>query len=121
MALSDYLTDDEWDACFYASHGINQAENFGASMHKTIDKLLEKGYVFRGLDAQGNKAQQIPSGNSVKVCIWLGNPYNVNVLEVIKNGRKFIKEHCPELLSETDEDFEQQIKEAEDAQTKKGA
>ena len=112
MALSDYLTDSEWDACFYASMGQHISSNFGDSMHKTIDALLKSGYVFSGLDDSGNKKQQIRgTGNPFKVCIFLGNPHNVDVLEILDSGRRFLKEYLPSLVDETDENWVQQMKE----------
>jgi hypothetical protein len=107
MALSDYLTGDEWDACFYASFGKSMAPNFGDSMRQTIQTLLAKGYEFAGLDENGNKYEQVEDGiNAPKVCIFLGNPYNCNIEEIMNNGRNFLKEHAPELVSEPDEVWE---------------
>lgn len=112
VALSDYLTDGEWDACFYASMGKHADVNFGASMHRSIDVLLKNGYKFEGLDENGSKKQQLPSGNPQKVCIWLGNPYKVDILEVLDNGRKFWKDHFPSLVDESDEEWAKQMEEA---------
>lgn len=116
MALSDYLNDDEWDACFYASMGLHRADNFGASMHKTIDHLLANGYEFSGLDLGGNKREQVPSSNAFKVCMWFGNPHNVDVLAILENGRKFLKVHSPDLVDETDEEWAEQITAAKEDQ-----
>jgi len=113
MALSDYLTGDEWDACFYASFGQHHAKNFGESMHKTIDALLSSGYNFPGLDETGSKLRQVEDGvNAIKVCIFLGNPHKVDVLNILTNGRNFLKEKLPSLVDETDEEWAEQIKEA---------
>lgn len=113
MALSDYLTSDEWDACFYASFGQHASKNFGESMRKTIDALLKIEYVFEGLDSYGNKLQQVENGiNAPKVCIWLGNPYNVNVLNCLTKGRNFLKQYLPSLVDETDEQWEIEIEQA---------
>ena len=117
MALSDYLTSDEWDACFYASLGQNNAANFGDSMHKTIGGLLEAGHIFPGLDAEGGKLEQVECGvNAPKVCIFLGNPHKVDVLQCLDRGRTFLKEHLPSLVDETDDEWEQQMKQARDSQ-----
>lgn len=113
MALGDYLTGNEWDACFYASFGKSAAGNFGDSMHKTIDKLLESGYRFSGLDENGNKLTQVENGiNAPKIMLFMGMPEGIDVLGIIKNGRDFLKEHCPDLVAETDEEFEIAIADA---------
>jgi hypothetical protein len=107
MALSDYLTSKEWDACFYLSFGKHSAPNFGASMHLTVDYFLSKGYRFEGLDEKGERVQQVENGvNAPKVLIFMGNPYNLDVEKVVRSGREFVKERFPELLQETDEEFE---------------
>lgn len=106
MALSDYLTGDEWDACFYRYCEIGMG-NFGNSMHQTIQDLLKTGYKFSGLDEHGNKRCQVENGiNASKVCIFLGNPYGCDISEILANGRKFLKEHAPGLVEISDEDFE---------------
>lgn len=113
MALSDYLTGEEWDACFYASMGQHHSDNFGESMRKTIKALLASGYEFSGLDEFGEKQQQVCGGvNAPKVCIWLGNPHNVDVLECLRNGREFLQRHLPDLVDETDEEWAEQMETA---------
>jgi hypothetical protein len=107
MALSDYLSSDEWDACFYLSVGKHMAANFGESMEKTIKELISRGYIFAGLDEFGNKYRQIPSDNALKVLVLLGNPNNLDVNEIINNGRHFVKIHLPDLINETDEEWEE--------------
>lgn len=118
MALSDYLTGDEWDACFYASMGQCQADNFGESMRKTIQCLLDRGYVFPGLDETGSKLCQVEGGvNAPKICIFLGNPHNVDVLGCLENGRDFLKRVAAELVGETDEEWVAQMEEAREDQS----
>lgn len=105
MALSDYLTSDEWDACLYMMQRGEDA-NFGDAMHRTIQSLLSAGYQFAGLYADGNKKQQIPgTNNGKKLCIFLGNPHNCDVAAILDNGRNFIKKHLPDLVGETDEEW----------------
>lgn len=83
-------------------------------MHKTIDKLLESGYQFTGLDEHGHKKIRVDSGiNAPKILIFLGNPENCDVKEIVKNGREFIKKHCPDLINETDKEFEELMNEIE--------
>lgn len=112
MALSDYLTGDEWDGCFYvmATHG---GDNFGQVMHRTIDELLKAGHEFPGLDENGNKEAQVENGiNAPKVLIFLGNPEGINVEAIVRNGRNFIKKEAPALLKESDEEWEKFLRDA---------
>lgn len=110
MALSDYLTGDEWDACFYAAAGQHRAPSFGESMHRTIEALLSAGYTFSGLDDDGEKRCQVGDGvNAPKVCIWLGNPHGCDLLEILDNGRKFLKANLPSLVDESDELWAEQL------------
>lgn len=111
MALSDYLTGDEWDACFYASLGPHSGANFGESMHKTIDALLAVGHDFPGLDDEGKKFQQVDGGvNAPKVCMFIGNPHGCDPLGILDNGRRFLKEKLPDLVTETDAEWDEQMK-----------
>lgn len=113
MALSDYLTSDEWDACFYAYLGQHTALNFAESMHKTINALLASGYKFSGLNADGTRKQQVENGvNAVKCCMRLGNPYKCDPVKILDNGRNFLKQHLPSLVDETDEEWQRQLDEA---------
>lgn len=112
VALSNYLTDDEWDACFYASMGRSHAPDFGQSVHLTIESLLAVGYRFQGLDEKGQKKDQVPNNNGRKLLIWLGNPDKVDVVEIYTNGRNFLKKHCPDMVDETDEEFEKAMRKA---------
>jgi hypothetical protein len=110
MALSSYLTSDEWDACFYASMGKCAGDNFGDSMHKTIDALLKAGYTFSGLDSKGNRFSPVGDiENAPKMSIFFGK-LEVDILAIYINGRNFLKIHCPELVGETDNEFELTIK-----------
>jgi len=119
MALSDYLTEDEWDACFYRMCGGAGNGNLGDAMHDTINILLEKGHNFPGLDDSGSKLKQIlGTSNPYKVCIFLGNPHDVDVLEVLDNGRRWLKENYPDLVEETDDEWEREMKEVRELQSK---
>ena len=65
---------------------------------------------FPGLDKDGNKKQQVCNGvNAPKICIWLGNPYKVDMLDCLENGRRFLKEKLPSLVDETDEEWAAQM------------
>lgn len=105
MAFSSYLTDDKWDACFYASFGASAAPDLSTSMHRTVDLLLARGYRFRGLDERGNRMTSVTSNNGKKLCLWLGNPYKVDAVGLMNSGRSFLKKHAPDLLGETDEEW----------------
>ena len=99
MALSDYLTGDEWDACYYVAMVAHKGENFGDAMHQTITALLKNGYRFSGLDEYGMKMEQVEGGvNAPKILLFLGNPNKIDPLPILDNGRRFLKLHCPELV-----------------------
>ena len=116
MALSDYLTSDEWDACYYVHYGRmgEGVVSLADSMHKTIDKLLEKGYKFSGLDEKGQKLQQVENGINAEKLVgaMMGTMQLSEAIEIFGKGRAFLKEHCPEMVDETDEEWEAQKKEA---------
>ena len=104
MALSDYLTNDEWDACYYVAMIAHRGENFGDSMQQTITALLKNGYRFTGLDEYGMKLEQVEDGiNAPKILIFLGNPNKIDTLPLLENGRRFLKLFAPALLAEPDE------------------
>lgn len=115
MALSDYLTGPEWDACFFRFAFDNpEGKDLGSSMRETINFLLEEGYEFSGLDSSGNKITQVENGiNAPKVCIFLGNPYNCNITEIFNSGREFLKEYLPEKNIFSDEEWEKMVEEAD--------
>jgi len=80
----------------------------------TINALLAKGYVFSGLDEKGNKKQQVCNGiNAPKILIFLGNPDNIDVSVILNNGREFVKKNIPEVLGETDQEWEAMLKGAD--------
>ena len=112
--MSDYLTGSEWDACYYASLGQHACGNFGESMHKTIDALLESGYVFTGLDDTGNKRVQVCNGvNAPKLMtLFFGKQDGVDILDVLDSGRRFLKQYLPALVDETDDEWSEQLQKA---------
>jgi len=115
MALSDYLTNDEWDGMFYVFVGPgNEYGDLGACMHTIIEKLLSKGYEFQGLDGEGHKKEMLGGHNAPKVAYLFsrvfGTPFekdSVDPGKMLLNGRAFIKEHLPELLTESDESWQE--------------
>lgn len=112
--FSAYLTDAEWDACFYARYtALGEDKDFGAVMHALVEKLLAKGYVFGGLDPQGVGVTEIPSTNMGKLTRLLtGEITNSEVMEILGRGRVFLKEHFAELLlapGHTDADWDAQL------------
>lgn len=117
MGFGDYLTDEEWDGCFYAQNLASCAgPSFGDVMHNFMDKLMAKGYRPVGLGPGGEKIEQQPSGNAQKfVNMAFGRLTKTDVLELIESGRAFIKKNIPELLEEpghSDAEFASQIGEA---------
>lgn len=111
MAISDYLTGSEWDACFYVhitDSYKGRSKNLGDSMEKTINILLKSGYKFQGLDEKGEKKCQVENGiNAPKLSLWFGNPDGITITTLLDNGRNFLKQHYPELVGETDEEWKE--------------
>lgn len=112
MALSDYLTGDEWDACFYRNLlSEDISPSFGHSMKETIQELLKRGHKFPGLNNDGSKKQQVEDGvNAPKIGIFFGNSEGLNVRAILRNGRNFLKENYTDMVLETDEEFEDLLK-----------
>lgn len=112
MAFSDYLTDDEWDAGFYVY--CKGGRNLSDALHFTADSLIATGYRCPGLTESGGKNHQIKSNNPYKLvmAMGLGNEYGVDPLEILDNGRTFLKAHLPDLVDETDEEWTSQMEEA---------
>jgi hypothetical protein len=52
--------------------------------------------------------------NAPKILIFLGNPEGVDVRAIALNGREYVKEHCPDLLGETDEEWTEMVKQADE-------
>ncbi len=118
--LSNYLTDDEWDALLYLVYGPLGEEhegNLGQTMDAGIQEMLELGYVFEHLDEAGEpdiEKGESDSINWMKVQIFTGNPHHLDPLEHAAGGRAFIKQNTPELLHDTDDEFEEGIATARD-------
>lgn len=105
MALSDYLTSDEWDGCFYYYAGLGELD-FGASIKELIPKLIAKGYRFTGFDKDGNKFAKIHNtGNAEKLVTAMFDNGKADLRKALISGREFIKKHAPELLTETDAEW----------------
>jgi hypothetical protein len=112
MAISDYLTEAEWDGCYYVfSH--QSRGSFNDVIHQVVPALYEKGYQVQGLTADCTKIQTVTGNNTLKLKAAMGNETKVYLEPVIINGRNFIKQHLPELIKETDEQWEAWIKETE--------
>lgn len=106
MALSDYLTDDEWDACFYYfMYPTKGFTDLGQAMRQVIENLLTEGYQFEGLDETGNKKRQLPSGNPSKIMMFFDGAKPDQIIKLMSNGREFLKKNAPKLLLETDEEW----------------
>lgn len=115
MALSDYLTGEEWDACFYLHIHDNLRRqkttepmmSLGDHMHYLIAELLRRGYKFSGLDENGNKKQQVCDGiNAAKFSgLFFGEWQPEPIRQIMESGRNFMKQHCAELVFESDEDW----------------
>lgn len=117
MALSDYLTDKEWNGMFYMFTGPRKWHDFGECMHAVIQELLKVGYRFEGLDEEGKKKQRVGDDiNGPKLAYLFEQAfgdsgyvsgYKIDALSLLAEGRAFIKEHVPHLLHESDETWEE--------------
>jgi hypothetical protein len=110
MALSDYLSESEWDACLYRILH-NEPTDFGDIMHKTINSLLANKYKFQGLTEEGYKKEQIPGTRNPQklVQFFLGEPKGILISEVLTSGRDFLKLNAPDLVEESDESWIEQM------------
>lgn len=113
MALSDYLTSDEWDACFYAFFGQHMTNDFGASMRMSINRLLSLGYQFPGLDSTGSKLRQVENGvNAEKLLFFFGMIPQEQTNQMLTSGRNFWLKHDPKMVDETDDEWAEQTEKA---------
>lgn len=113
MAISDYLTSDEWDGCYYVFAGHDKL-NFMEVIRMVVPALYDKGYTMQGLDRECNRVQTVWSSNAHKlVAVMAGTQQHIDLRGALINGRNFIKQHLPELLKETDEQWEALLKETE--------
>jgi hypothetical protein len=117
--LSNYLSDDEWDALLYLFYGplADEVEgNMGECFELGIARMMELGYVFEHLDEEGKPDEEkgeVESMNWAKLQIYTaGNPQHLDPLDHVQGGRDFLKEHAPDLLHDTDEEFAAHIEEA---------
>jgi len=110
MPLSDYLNNNEFDACVYASFGKSPAKRFGDSIRITIKAMLNSGYKFQGFDSNGKEIKKVSKGNHERFLKALFGK-NQDILKIIENGRSFMQIHCNDLISETDKEFEKTMNE----------
>lgn len=106
MTLSDCLTDDEWDGCYYIYllHAKNNL-SIGDVIRAVVRSLYEKGFYCKGIDINGNKLAYVPNNNDRKLKAALTGVNTYDMQHSLENGRKFIKEHLPEQLGETDDEW----------------
>ncbi len=110
MALSDYVTSDEWDACFYVWRAFGIAD-LGSAMRSTIQHVSAKGYEFRGVTPEGRKLQQVANDNPKKLVALIGGENPALLIKCFENGREFLKRHDPELVRETDDEWAEALAE----------
>jgi hypothetical protein len=123
MSISNYLSDDEWDALYYLSFGpLGDPEgNLGLSMYNGVQALIEAGYEFEALDEEGEipeDQEEVESINWMKLKMFTGNPHNLDPFEHLRGGREFVNEYACELLHDTDEEFEAEIQKARDEEAR---
>ncbi len=99
MALSNWLTRDEWNTVYFAGLGaaINGAkcENLGDQMHLGIGELVKAGYKFQGIiaDENGNyeKVTQCCNGNETVLAEMIGGYGGFDKLGRAKEAIEFSK------------------------------
>lgn len=117
MTLSSYLTGDEWDACFFLLMQEKlETTEFDSLVHQTVDKLLKTGYVFSGLDEKGVEKEPVGEEiNTEKLGYFEGGATLEDIKKILLNGRKFLKQYLPDSLKQTDEEFNKELAEEEEA------
>lgn len=109
MALADYLTDDEWNACLYlyASHSLSGIRDFNAALREAVPLMLRAGLSFKGLDAAGLEVAKVSSSNAEKFVrmFFYSKTDHALVMSWIGAGRAYLLSRCPSLVKETDEDW----------------
>ena len=105
MSLCDFLTDEELDACFYRYIQAGSNGQFGDVMHDTVERLMATGYRFRLLDESGVTPGAKALFKTWDLQFFLGKRHDASPLEIMQNGRQFIRSNAPELLGETDEEW----------------
>lgn len=103
--MSDYLTNEEWNAIAYIFFNPNvnvdktELNDFESTLNYMINRLIESGYKFQGIDDNGNGVQVISSDNTEKLVKLLFGVANLQeVIEWMKEGRAFLKTNLPDVL-----------------------
>lgn len=111
VALGEYLSASEWNACYYAFLS-GKYVSFGAAIQGCVADLLAQGYFFHGLDLRGHPRMRIyDSGNERRLAI-ITREIRTDAkehLEMMDGGRSFLKKHCPRLVRETDAEWKEQV------------
>jgi len=94
MALSNWLTRDEWDACFVMGHkSEKESKGLGDVLRNGIGELVKAGYKFTGIEAdeEGNyeKITQCCGDNAPVLGELIDGSFDV--VGRAKNGVRFIK------------------------------
>lgn len=106
MALIDYITSQEFDACFY-TFIVDKRPTFEIAVDETVKNLLHSDYKFEGIDRSGNRVRKVRCDQKTKklVNIWFKGKGEVDPRTMLNNGREFLKKVNPSLVKETDEEF----------------
>lgn len=106
MALSNWLTRDEWNAVYFAAvdvarRGEGEFDNLGDRMRLGIGELVKHGYKFRGIDAdeRGNytKRVQVCAGNETVLAELIGGYGGFDGLARAKEAIAFASREIPTL------------------------
>ena len=113
-----FLTDAEWDACFYQffTHRRKTPKiNFFVSMQKSLMEMFLEGYLCEGINNSHDVAlSHLKVANLGRNKLFLGNPDKLDPIILTKNGRDMLKRVAPKLVTENDEQWEEQWKTAMD-------
>jgi hypothetical protein len=112
MAISDYLTEAEWDGCYYVFLGQHTGSLVDI-IKQIVPALYDKGYTVEGLLPDCTLVKTMSGNNAIKLKAAMGTETKTYLKSVPNNGRNFIKQHLPELIKETDEQWEAWLKETE--------
>lgn len=105
MALSNWLTRDEWNTVYFAGLGATikgaECNNLGDQMRLGIGELVRAGYMFCGIaaDENGNyeKVSQCCDGNETVLAEMIGGYGGFDAIGRAKEAIEFSKNNIPNL------------------------
>jgi hypothetical protein len=107
--IDECLTTDEMMACMYVYTRSDMFQNLADSVLNTIRHLCKAGYEFQGLGDDGIPTKRVKNQNRQVIQEFQKSRDHVRLWNYLSTGRKIIKEHCPKLLGEEDEEWSFQV------------